>query len=350
MTQVLKGNEMFCPNCGNKLKDGQRFCGMCGSPVETLEDIQEMSQVEEIPEPDPAPAPTPTPAPAQAPTQAPTPAAPAPMASEATSTEAQAVQEPPVEQTPFRIQIDPQQSEAASWDEVATNINNIKSNINISTTGPRMPWSTPKGLITFVAKIIAFILLLVPSVESPFMTISFNAMTGNSELSSLLPSGAKSVMGSLSVLKGPWNAFSFNSMIDKISSLVKLGNLDDNFEVLSDVKMFALIACILWVALLVLVLFTILRPFINSNKLQEAEKNFDFDLVIYLALAVLTIVWIVFINIINGQVYDDAPSEILAMLELYPILSVTVWTYILVVVSLLIAFWNQISKFIGLSK
>ena len=213
-----------------------------------------------------------------------------------------------------------------------------------------MPWSTPKGLIAFVGKIIAFVLLMVPSVESPLMTFSFNAMSGSSGLGSLLPSGTEKVIGSLTALKGPWNAFSFNSMIGKISSLVKLGGLSDNFEVLSDVKMFAFIASVLWIALLVLVLFTIVRSFINNNKLQEAEKNFDFDLVIYLALAALTIVWIVFINKINGQVYDNAPSEMLTMLELYPILSATVWTYVLVVVSLLVAFWNQISKFLGLSK
>lgn len=26
---------MFCPNCGNELPDGNRFCGNCGSVVET---------------------------------------------------------------------------------------------------------------------------------------------------------------------------------------------------------------------------------------------------------------------------------------------------------------------------
>lgn len=333
---------MFCSNCGNELKEGQRFCGVCGAPVSVKEEVAETPRVEQVATPVETPVATSAAVPVE--TSAANPvetAVPTPQASA------------PVEQAyvPQNTATRPaQQTEAVSWNEVAANINNVENNIGVTTTGPRMPWSTPKGLIAFVGKIIAFVLLIVPSVESPLMTFSFNAMSGSSGLGSLLPSGTEKVIGSLTVLKGPWNAFSFNGMIGKISSLVKLGGLGDNFEVLSDVKMFAFIASILWIALLVLVLFTIVRSFINNNKLQEAEKNFDFDLVIYLALAALTIVWIVFINMINGQVYDNASSEMLTMLELYPILSVTVWTYVLVVVSLLVAFWNQISKFIGLSK
>ena len=28
------GNSMFCKYCGNRLEDGDRFCGACGHPVE----------------------------------------------------------------------------------------------------------------------------------------------------------------------------------------------------------------------------------------------------------------------------------------------------------------------------
>ena len=31
------GNSMYCPKCGNELKDGVMFCGNCGMSVNAIE-------------------------------------------------------------------------------------------------------------------------------------------------------------------------------------------------------------------------------------------------------------------------------------------------------------------------
>ena len=36
MTELQGGENMFCPECGNPLSDGQRFCPKCGTPVEGI--------------------------------------------------------------------------------------------------------------------------------------------------------------------------------------------------------------------------------------------------------------------------------------------------------------------------
>lgn len=36
------GEPMYCPNCGEQLRDGERFCHKCGSPVEPVEEEEEI--------------------------------------------------------------------------------------------------------------------------------------------------------------------------------------------------------------------------------------------------------------------------------------------------------------------
>ena len=95
---------MFCPNCGNKLIDGARFCDACGTKIEFAPNTQPIEppvendeqaapvetptaspigsepeqtpapEIKQEPEPTPTPEPVPTPEPAPEPTQEPAPA------------------------------------------------------------------------------------------------------------------------------------------------------------------------------------------------------------------------------------------------------------------------------------
>ena len=62
---------MFCSNCGNQIIDGERFCCVCGSRVETAAPAATAPQQPVIPAAEPAPFYFPTSAPAEAPQAAP---------------------------------------------------------------------------------------------------------------------------------------------------------------------------------------------------------------------------------------------------------------------------------------
>ena len=60
---------MYCPNCGNQLADGAKFCPKCGKPVGQAPQTPQAPAAQH-----PAPAPAPNPAPVYAPAPAPVPA------------------------------------------------------------------------------------------------------------------------------------------------------------------------------------------------------------------------------------------------------------------------------------
>ncbi|MBQ6541593.1 MAG: zinc ribbon domain-containing protein, partial [Lachnospiraceae bacterium] len=97
---------MFCPNCGSKLREGARFCTVCGTPVPQNTQSAPAPKPVSAPQPAPVPAPQPTlqsapqpqPAPVPAPQPTPQPAPqPAPVYQYQPQSVPAACQAPPVQ-------------------------------------------------------------------------------------------------------------------------------------------------------------------------------------------------------------------------------------------------------------
>lgn len=89
---------MFCPNCGNQLVDGAKFCNGCGTPVASSQPAAAQPAAAAQPETQPTPAPPASPAPQPVSQPAPTPQ-PAPAAHAAAPQPAPAAQSVPTDQT-----------------------------------------------------------------------------------------------------------------------------------------------------------------------------------------------------------------------------------------------------------
>ena len=317
---------MFCLNCGREAKEGQPFCGNCGSklPVDSYPTSTASTAGS-------------TPATATSPSataQASTPVTPTSSSAYVPASDPVLTSVPrsgiPVSPS-FSSQSQPQgfgtQSQAQGFGAQpqgfapripAASAQQAVPTLQFAnlTNEAKAIWSTPYAIVSLVGKLVAVIALLMPCISFGGL-LECNMWSLNASVGSTVKSA------------------------QTVESYFGSGGGTGSSSLASYAILFT-IATIVWALMIAAVVFTIVRPLVKNDKLAAIEQRGNIDTIILVVVGLLCLAWCGFVMFLD--------STIKSMYFGLSVISVPLGPWIAAIASLLMAFWPRLSKYVGLSS
>lgn len=330
---------MFCPKCGTQVKDGQKFCPNCGNNLAARDNSSEPAQ-------DAAPAPAPAAAPSAS--KPPMPA----------STPASASGTTFAPQTGTRYAPPSYQAAAAARESA--------KKASLTTGGI-------EGIGKIVGKAATLVMLFLPSLSCPLIKglLSY-VKQGDANTYAQM---AAVVPGLDKLAAGEWNMWGLRDMASTLSSFVSqmgsmgaMGGSTPGVAALtssiSSINTYVTLATVVWIVAIVGVVLALVNDLSEqgkiSFKLNLPSMKIGFSNVVMIVVAALSLAWCIIVLNINTSITGSINSLMTAsgsnigeaeiMMSMISFFVLPIWPKLIVLVSLVTAFWSNFCKGFGLER